>query len=100
MTAELAASQAAALRQMEAAIPWLAGNAGRWAGEMDEIAETFAAAQVTPHFHQGAGNIYRLLASTEFAAETRETADRSRSLDTAVTVFAAATRRKGKKSAG
>lgn len=88
---ELAASQAGALKQMEGAIPWLAGNAGRWAGEMDEIATTFAAAHVTPHFHQGAADIYRLLASTDLAAETRETADRSRTLDGAIAAFARAT---------
>jgi 3-hydroxyisobutyrate dehydrogenase-like beta-hydroxyacid dehydrogenase len=91
LTEELAASQAAALRQMESAVPWLVGKAGRWAGEMDEIAATFAAAHVTPHFHQGAGDIYRLLAGTELAAETRESADRCRTLDAAISVFAQAT---------
>ncbi len=89
---ELAASQTAAVRQMEGSIPWLAGNAGRWTGEMDEIAAGFSAAGVTPHFHQGAGDIYRLLAGTPLGAETRETADRTRSLDEAVKIFAAATR--------
>ena len=59
---------------------------------MDEIAAGFSAAGVTPHFHQGAGDIYRLLAGTPLGAETRETADRTRSLDEAVKIFAAATR--------
>jgi len=92
LTPELAASQPAALKQMEGAIPWLAGNAGRWAGEMDEIAATFAAADVTPHFHQGAAEIYRLLATTELASEMRETRDRTRTLDAAVSLFAKAAR--------
>lgn len=92
---ELAASQAAALKQMEGAIPWLAGNAGRWVGEMDEIAATFAAAHVTPHFHQGAADIYRLLAASPLADETRETADRSRTLDEAITAFSKETQQSG-----
>lgn len=89
---ELAASQAAALKQMEGNIPWLASVSGRWAGEMDEIAATFAAVGVTPHFHEGAGDIYRLLATTELADEMRETRDESRTLDDAVRLFAQASR--------
>ncbi|MEK9660479.1 MAG: DUF1932 domain-containing protein [Alphaproteobacteria bacterium] len=90
---ELAASQAAALKQMEGNVPWLASVSGRWAGEMDEIAETFAAVDITPHFHGGAGDIFRLLATTELAGEMRETRDESRSLDAAVSLFAKAARR-------
>jgi 3-hydroxyisobutyrate dehydrogenase-like beta-hydroxyacid dehydrogenase len=93
LTAELAASQPAACKQMESAIPWLAETAGRWAGEMDEIAAGFAAARVTPHFHQGAAEIYRLLAATPLAGETRETRDQTRTLDAAIAAFAAATKR-------
>jgi hypothetical protein len=45
---------------------------------MEEIAKTFTEAGVTPAFHDGAAEIFRLLASTPFAAETRETIDAKR----------------------
>ncbi len=77
---ELAYSQGEALSAMESGIPGLPANSGRWIGEMEEIAETFAAAGVTPGFHQGAAEIFRLLASTSFADESPEAIDRSRTL--------------------
>ena len=77
---ELGFSQGAALSAMESGIPGLPANSGRWIGEMEEIAETFEAAGVTPRFHQGAAEIFRLLDSTSFAGESPETIDRSRTL--------------------
>ena len=77
---ELAFSQGAALSAMESGIPGLPANSGRWIGEMEEIAETFDTAGVTPRFHQGAVEIYRLLDSTSFASESPETIDRNRTL--------------------
>ena len=77
---ELAYSQGGALSDMESGIPGLPANAGRWIGEMEEIAETFEAAGVTPRFHQGAAEIFRLLDSTPFAHESPETIDSSRTL--------------------
>ena len=52
---ELAYSQGEALSAMESQIPGLPANAGRWIGEMEEIAATFAAAGVTPGFPRGRG---------------------------------------------
>ena len=77
---ELAYSQGEAFSAMESQIPGLPANAGRWIGEMEEIAETFEAAGVTPQFHHGAAEIFRLLDSTPFAGESPETIDRSRTL--------------------
>ena len=77
---ELAESQGAALAAMESGIPGLPANAGRWIGEMEEIAATFEAAGVTPGFHRGAAEVFRLLDSTPFAAETPETIDHARTL--------------------
>jgi hypothetical protein len=48
---------------------------------MEEIAKTFADAGVTPGFHEGAAEIFRLLSQTPFASETRETIDESRTLE-------------------
>ena len=71
-----------------AVIPFLPADAGRWIGEMQEIAATFAAAGVTPGFHEGAEAVFRLMNETPFAAETRETLDRSRTLEQVLRVFA------------
>jgi 3-hydroxyisobutyrate dehydrogenase-like beta-hydroxyacid dehydrogenase len=77
---ELAYSQKAALHSMESGIPRLPPNAHRWIGEMEEIATTFAAEGVTPHFHLGAAAIYRLLEQTPYAVENPEAIDSNRTL--------------------
>jgi 3-hydroxyisobutyrate dehydrogenase-like beta-hydroxyacid dehydrogenase len=89
LLAEFAGSQAAALEAMRERLPFLPADAARWAPEMDEIAETFAAVGVPDEFHRGAAAIYRLMARTPLAAETRETLDRSRTLEEALAVYAA-----------
>jgi hypothetical protein len=77
---ELAYSQKVALRNMELVIPSLPPNAHRWIGEMEEIAATFSAEGVTPHFHLGAAAIYRLLEQTPYAVESPEDIDSNRTL--------------------
>ena len=68
-----------AVRQrVDAQVPYLPLNAGRWIDEMHEIAATFEAAGQAPGFHQGAAALYDVLARTPFAAETRETFDAER----------------------
>ncbi len=84
---EFAASQPAALRRMQERVPHLAATADRYAGEMRQIAATFASAGVTPLMHEGAAWLYELLATTPLAAETRATLDRSRTLDEALAVY-------------
>ncbi len=91
---ELRDSQPSAHARMRATQPGLPADAARWIGEMQEIAATFAEAGVTPKFHQGAAEIFRLLAATRFAAETRETQDPTRRLEDVIPVYAAALRRK------
>lgn len=90
LKAELAGSQPAALERMENRVPWLAADAERWAGEMEEIAATFGAAGLPENFHLAAAEIFRLLATTPLAEETRETADSGRTLDEALRSFAEA----------
>ena len=88
---ELAGSQSRALERMGKKVPYLAATAERYTGEMREIAATFERAGVTPAFHEGAGWLYALLATTPLAEETRATLPRGgRSLDEAIAVFAAA----------
>lgn len=74
-------SQAGALQAMEARVPKLPADSGRWVGEMEEIAATFADANVPSGFHEGAAEVFRVLEKTPFAAETRETMDTSRTLE-------------------
>lgn len=88
LTAEFAFSQKPALDAMRARIPRLPADSGRWIGEMEEIAATFADAGVTSGFHDGAADIFRVLARTPFAAETRETIDTSRTMEDALKVYA------------
>ncbi|MDD9993627.1 MAG: DUF1932 domain-containing protein [Rhodospirillales bacterium] len=79
--AEIGESLPAIMKHMRGAIPRLPADAGRWVGEMDEIASTYASAGVTPRFHQGAGETFRLLDSTPYGRETRETMDTARTLE-------------------
>ena len=75
---EFESSQPNALKQMDTGISRLPPNAHRWIGEMEEIAATFEHLGVSPFFHKGAAEVYRLLSRTEFAEETPETVDRDR----------------------
>ena len=78
LIAEFEYSQPSALKQMSGGISRLPPNAHRWVGEMYEIAATFEHLGVTPAFHQGAAEIYRLLSMTPYAAETPEESDKDR----------------------
>ena len=84
---ELADSAATTYRHMQATVPRLPADSARWIGEMEEIARTFEAAGVSPHFHLGARDTFKLLAATPFAAETRATIDPNRSMEQSVKVY-------------
>ena len=75
---ELAYSQQANLASIESGIPRLPSNAHRWIGEMEEIARTFEEVGVTPNFHLGAVEMYKLLNSTSFSDESPENIDMTR----------------------
>ena len=78
LIAEFEFSQPAALKQMNGGISRLPPNAHRWIGEMEEIASTFEHLGITPSFHKGAAQMYRLLSRTPYAAESPESADKDR----------------------
>lgn len=88
LLAELEESQGQRLRAMES-IKTLSAKAFRWVGEMEEIAATYESAGVTPHFHQGAAEIFRMIADSPIGDERPETIDRNRSLEETVAIFAA-----------
>lgn len=87
---ELESSQKDAWKSINSMIPWYSMNAARYVGEMEEIAMTYESAGLTPDFHKGAAAMYRLLASTPLADESRETRDMSRTVKQAVEIYAAA----------
>jgi hypothetical protein len=86
--AEYADSQTGALAAMRGRVPRIPADAGRWTGEMEEIAATLAEVGVPSGFHDGAAEICRILERTPFAGETRETLDPSRTIDQAIPVYA------------
>jgi hypothetical protein len=90
---ELEESQGEAMKRMRARVPFLGATAKRFAPEMAEIAATYESVGVTPHFHRGAEWLYALVATTPFAAETRATQPRQRSLDETLAVLTAALER-------
>ena len=81
-------SQPDAYARMQSIVPRLPADSGRWIGEMEEIAATFADAGVSPGFHEGAAAMFRLMTATPFARETRETVDANRGLEESIRVFA------------
>jgi 3-hydroxyisobutyrate dehydrogenase-like beta-hydroxyacid dehydrogenase len=87
---ELKFSQIEALERMQARVPFLGATAKRFAPEMAEIAATYESVGVTPEFHRGAEWLYALFATTPYAAETRATQPRERSLDETLAVLTAA----------
>ncbi len=86
---EFAYSMPAAYQRMRVMVPRLPADAARWIREMEEIARTFESVRVTPRFHEGARDVFALLAATPFAAETRETLDQSRTLEQSLEVYLA-----------
>jgi len=78
--AELQSSQKATYERMASMTNALPAVSGRYIGEMLEIAKTMASCDVTPHFHEGAADLYRLLEKSPFASERRDTVDKSRTL--------------------
>ena len=84
---EWALSQPNALARMERRIPALPADAGRWVGEMEQIAETYDSVGLTDNYHKGAADIYRLLEKTPFSAESRDTIDKERTMQDSVKVF-------------
>jgi len=85
---EFAFSQAQTLAAMQARLPRLPADSARWVGEMEEIAATFTDVGVSPGFHEGAAEMFKLLAQTPFAEETRQTIDATRTLEETLTACA------------
>ena len=92
---EFSESQSQRLKAM-GGVNSLSAKAFRWIGEMREIAATYDQAGVTPHFHEGAAEIFRLIAESPIGHERPETVDRNRSLRETVAIFAEEARKRSR----
>ena len=72
---EILASQRPAFDQIERSVARLPSVAYRWIGEMEEIAATFESVDVTPDFHRGAADVFRLVAGSDMGKENDVGAD-------------------------
>lgn len=78
---ELQGSQSEAYERMERMTSALPAVSVRYAGEMREIARTLAGCDMPAAFHQGAADLFGILALSPFASESRDTMDKTRSLE-------------------
>lgn len=84
---ELLFSRESLYREIESGTRRLPSVSSRFMGEMEEIAATYSAVGVSPKFHQGALDVYRLLSRTPLASETPDSIDNTRSLEEAARLF-------------
>ena len=87
LSRELESSQKFHWNLMTSRVPFYAADADRWASEMHEIAQTLGSVGLTKNLHEGAGDIFRLMASSPLGEETRETLDKSRNLEDTIRIF-------------
>ena len=73
--AEYNLSQGPMLKRMEGGLPGMPPKSRRWVGEMEEIAATMASVGMSPKFHEGAAEIYRLVGGSALADRTPEDPD-------------------------
>lgn len=87
---ELQLSQEAVRQRMHRQVPGMVPKAHRWIGEMEEIAKTFDAANLTPAVFEGIADIYRLVAEHPIASVSPEAwANASKSYHEIVTALSA-----------
>jgi 3-hydroxyisobutyrate dehydrogenase-like beta-hydroxyacid dehydrogenase len=69
---EVSSSQPELAKILTRSLPSMTPKAHRWIGEMEEIAETFKALELTERIFQGAADVYRLVKETSLGKETPE----------------------------
>jgi 3-hydroxyisobutyrate dehydrogenase-like beta-hydroxyacid dehydrogenase len=73
---------------MQKRLPLLSADAGRWSGEMHEIANTYQSVGLTPAFHEGAAWLFDYLAATDLGTESKlDALEKNRSLQEVVDVW-------------
>jgi len=73
-------SQSGTVNRLDNAVLRLPSLSGRYIGEMEQVAETFAAIGLTPDIHNGAADLFRLLNESPLATERREEIDPNRTV--------------------
>lgn len=68
LIAEMEMSQVPMLEDMQRMLPGVPAKAGRWIGEMEEIAKTFAHLDMTPKIFEGVAEFYRFVHQVSTAA--------------------------------
>ncbi|QIR35978.1 DUF1932 domain-containing protein [Tolypothrix sp. PCC 7910] len=84
---EVATSQAELAKILTRSLPSMTPKAHRWIGEMEEIAETFEALELTELIFQGAADVYRLVKDTSLGKETPEENNRDRAIADIITTL-------------
>lgn len=84
LRAELASSVPALLDYATRAVPSMPPKAYRWIGEMEEIAQTFAAIGLPPGMLQGAADVYRFVGESPLGRERTEDRTQGKTLQDAV----------------
>ena len=74
----LPGSQAGTVERIDAAITRLPSLSGRYIGEMEQVAETFAAIGMPDGFHAASAELFRMLNATSLGTERREQIDPDR----------------------
>ena len=87
LIAEMESSMPEVLQRMQG-VATLSARAFRWIGEMEEIADTFASANVTPKLHKGSAEIFQTVTDSPIGGERPETVDRARGLHDTIRLFA------------
>lgn len=80
LRARLPGSQSGTAERLDNAILRLPSLSGRYIGEMEQVAETFESIGLTPHIHQGAADLFRMLNESPLASERREEIDPDRTV--------------------
>ncbi|OUL29975.1 6-phosphogluconate dehydrogenase [Nostoc sp. RF31YmG] len=84
---EVSTSQPELAKILTRSLPSMTPKAHRWIGEMEEIADTFAALELTDRIFQGAADVYRLVQQTSLGKETPEESERDRPLSDIITTL-------------
>ncbi|BAY10136.1 6-phosphogluconate dehydrogenase NAD-binding protein [Calothrix sp. NIES-2098] len=84
---EVSTSQPELAKILTRSLPSMTPKAHRWIGEMEEIADTFAALDLTDRIFQGAADVYRLVKETSLGKETPEQNKRDRPLSEIITAL-------------
>ena len=87
--AELQESQSHTWSRMNPQVVRLPSDAGRWIGEMEEIAKAYAGAGLPTGFHEAAAAVYEVLTRTPNAGLKREDLDPGKGIPDVIADFAA-----------